>query len=33
MEDSGALPFECDVTKMAMGDVIDIYVYEGKVHE
>ncbi|MEY3288557.1 MAG: bifunctional aconitate hydratase 2/2-methylisocitrate dehydratase [Pseudomonadota bacterium] len=29
MEDSGALPFECDVTHMAMGDVIDIYVYEG----
>jgi len=29
MEDSGALPFECDVTNMAMGDVIDIYVYEG----
>lgn len=31
MEDSGALPFECDVTQLAMGDVIDIYVYEGKV--
>jgi aconitate hydratase 2/2-methylisocitrate dehydratase len=29
MEDSGALPFECDVTNLAMGDVIDIYVYEG----
>jgi aconitate hydratase 2/2-methylisocitrate dehydratase len=29
MEDSGALPFECDVTQLAMGDVIDIYVYEG----
>jgi aconitate hydratase 2/2-methylisocitrate dehydratase len=29
MEDSGALPFECDVTSMAMGDVIDIYPYEG----
>jgi aconitate hydratase 2/2-methylisocitrate dehydratase len=29
MEDSGALPFECDVTNMAMGDVIDIYVYQG----
>lgn len=29
MEDSGALPFECDVTHLAMGDVIDIYVYEG----
>ena len=31
MEDSGALPFECDVTQMAMGDVIDIYPYEGEV--
>ncbi len=31
MEDSGALPFECDVSQMAMGDVIDIYPYEGVV--
>lgn len=31
MEDAGALPIECDVTKMNMGDVIDIYPYEGKV--
>ncbi|MGZ5580507.1 MAG: bifunctional aconitate hydratase 2/2-methylisocitrate dehydratase, partial [Methylobacter sp.] len=31
MEDSGALPFECDVTDMAMGDVIDIYPYAGEV--
>jgi aconitate hydratase 2 / 2-methylisocitrate dehydratase len=31
MEDSGALPFECDVTLMNMGDVIDIYPYAGKV--
>ncbi|MDP2100365.1 MAG: bifunctional aconitate hydratase 2/2-methylisocitrate dehydratase [Methylobacter sp.] len=31
MEDSGALPFECDVTTMAMGDVIDIYPYAGEV--
>lgn len=31
MEDSGALPFECDVTHMAMGDVIDIYPYAGEV--
>jgi len=31
MEDSGALPFECDVEKMAMGDVIDIYPYQGQV--
>ena len=29
MEDSGALPFECDVSQLAMADVIDIYVYEG----
>lgn len=31
MEDSGALPIECDVTQMNMGDVIDIYPYEGVV--
>lgn len=31
MEDSGALPIECDVTQMAMGDVIDIYPYQGVV--
>ncbi|MFU8790153.1 MAG: bifunctional aconitate hydratase 2/2-methylisocitrate dehydratase [Methylobacter sp.] len=31
MEDSGALPFECDVTTMAMGDVIDIYPYASEV--
>ncbi|WP_333873867.1 bifunctional aconitate hydratase 2/2-methylisocitrate dehydratase [Methylobacter sp.] len=31
MEDSGALPFECDVAQMAMGDVIDIYPYAGEV--
>ncbi|MDY6828842.1 MAG: bifunctional aconitate hydratase 2/2-methylisocitrate dehydratase [Pseudomonadota bacterium] len=29
MEDAGALPFECDVTALNMGDVIDIYPYEG----
>jgi len=29
-EDSGALPIELDVTKMEMGDVIDLYPYEGK---
>jgi len=29
MEDSGALPFECDVSHLAMGDIIDIYVYDG----
>ena len=31
MEDSGALPFECDVTQMNMGDVIDILPYDGLV--
>lgn len=31
MEDAGALPIECDVSKMNMGDVIDIYPYEGVV--
>ncbi len=31
MEDSGALPIELDVQKMNMGDVIDIYPYEGLV--
>ena len=31
MEDSGALPFECDVTQLEMGDVIDIYPYQGEV--
>lgn len=31
MEDAGALPIECDVTKIETGDVIDIYPYEGKI--
>ena len=31
MEDAGALPIELDVSKLAMGDVIDIYPHEGKV--
>ncbi|WP_447957822.1 bifunctional aconitate hydratase 2/2-methylisocitrate dehydratase [Vreelandella sp. EE7] len=31
MEDSGALPVEMDVDKLQMGDVIDVYPYEGKV--
>ncbi|MGE4534786.1 bifunctional aconitate hydratase 2/2-methylisocitrate dehydratase [Halomonas sp.] len=31
MEDSGALPVEMDVSRMEMGDVIDVYPYEGKV--
>lgn len=30
-EDSGALPIELDVTKLNMGDVIDLYPYAGKV--
>ena len=30
-EDSGALPIECDVSKLAMGDVITIHPYEGKI--
>ncbi|GGA68003.1 aconitate hydratase B [Neiella marina] len=31
MEDSGALPIELDVTTLNMGDVIDVYPFEGKV--
>ena len=31
MEDAGALPFECDVNALNMGDVIDIYPFEGKI--
>ena len=30
-EDSGALPIECDVSKLNMGDVITIKPYEGKI--
>ncbi len=33
MEDAGALPIELDVSKMEMGDVIDIFPYEGKVEK
>ena len=29
MEDSGALPIECDVSQLKMGEVIDIYPYQG----
>ena len=29
MEDAGALPIECDVANLKMGDVIDIFPYEG----
>ncbi len=31
MEDAGALPIEFDVNELNTGDVIDVYVYEGKV--
>ncbi|GLS82269.1 bifunctional aconitate hydratase 2/2-methylisocitrate dehydratase [Paraferrimonas haliotis] len=31
MEDAGALPIELPVEQMAMGDVIDVYPYQGKV--
>jgi len=31
MEDAGALPIECNVSKMEMGDVITIHPYEGKI--
>jgi len=31
MEDSGALPIECDAARLAMGDVITVHPYEGKV--
>ncbi|MCX4024823.1 bifunctional aconitate hydratase 2/2-methylisocitrate dehydratase [Endozoicomonas sp. SM1973] len=33
MEDAGALPIECDVNSLNMGDVIDIYPYSGKVQK
>ena len=29
MEDSGALPIECDVTGLNMGDVVDVHPFEG----
>jgi len=31
MEDSGALPIECDVSKMKMGDVITVFPMEGRI--
>ncbi|MGR6980920.1 bifunctional aconitate hydratase 2/2-methylisocitrate dehydratase [Testudinibacter sp. P27/CKL/0425] len=31
LEDAGALPIEVDVSELNMGDVIDIYPYEGKI--
>ena len=30
-EDSGALPIEVDVSRLEMGDVLEIYPYEGKI--
>jgi aconitate hydratase 2/2-methylisocitrate dehydratase len=32
-EDSGALPIEVDVSRLDMGDVIDIYPYAGKIEK
>ncbi len=32
-EDSGSLPIEVDVSKFEMGDVIDIFPYEGKIEK
>ena len=31
LQDSGALAFECDVSKINLGDVLDIYPHEGKI--
>lgn len=31
LEDAGALPIEVDVSQLNMGDVIDIYPYQGKI--
>ncbi len=33
MEDSGSLPIELDVSQMGMGDVIEIYPFQGKVEK
>ena len=33
MEDAGALPIEVDVDNLEMGDVIDLYPFEGKVEK
>jgi len=32
-EDSGALPVQADVTAMEMGDVIDIYLFDGRIEK
>ena len=31
MEDAGALPIECNVSEMKMGDIITIHPYTGKI--
>jgi len=31
MEDAGALAFECDVSKLNTGDIVNIYPHEGKI--
>ncbi|ARU65287.1 bifunctional aconitate hydratase 2/2-methylisocitrate dehydratase [Histophilus somni] len=31
LEDAGSLPIEVDVSRLNMGDVIDVYPYEGKI--
>ncbi|THB71023.1 MAG: bifunctional aconitate hydratase 2/2-methylisocitrate dehydratase [Gammaproteobacteria bacterium] len=31
LEDAGALPIECDVSQLNMGDIITIYPYQGKI--
>ncbi|MEJ2741079.1 MAG: bifunctional aconitate hydratase 2/2-methylisocitrate dehydratase [Gammaproteobacteria bacterium] len=33
MEDAGALPIECDVSKLKMGDVIEIFPYNGIIRQ
>ncbi|VFP88147.1 bifunctional aconitate hydratase 2/2-methylisocitrate dehydratase [Candidatus Erwinia haradaeae] len=33
MEDAGALPIEVDVSKIHMGDIIDIYPYRGEIRD
>jgi len=33
MEDAGALPVEVDVSELEMGDVIDVYPYQGKIEK
>jgi aconitate hydratase 2/2-methylisocitrate dehydratase len=32
-EDAGALPIECDVSKLEMGDVVDIFPFDGKIEK